>query len=208
MRARRLIIGSTGALLAAALLSPAGASAHGLIQRANLPIPEWLFGWAAAIVLVVSFVALAVLWPKPRLEGAEDWRALPWGIGRFFGRRGVELACGAIGVLLFALTIVAGLAGEQVALHNFAPVFIFITFWVGMALASALLGDVFRAFNPWRAIGRTMGWLAARTPLGRSYHPRACSASRGWSSRRQGSASSPARWRGLPAPTASCSSRA
>ena len=50
-------------------LAPAPASAHGFQQRANLPIPEWLFGWAAAVVLVVSFVALAVLWSKPVLEG-------------------------------------------------------------------------------------------------------------------------------------------
>ena len=43
--------------------------AHGLVGRSDLPIPEWLFGWAAAIVLIVSFVALAVLWPEPKLEG-------------------------------------------------------------------------------------------------------------------------------------------
>ena len=41
-------------------------------------MPEWLFGWAAAIVLVISFVALAVLWPKPRLE-EPGWRPLPGG---------------------------------------------------------------------------------------------------------------------------------
>ena len=57
-------------IAATALVAPATASAHGLVQRSNLPIPEWLFGWAAAIVLVISFVALAALWPKPRLEGA------------------------------------------------------------------------------------------------------------------------------------------
>ena len=42
-----------------------GLLAHGLVQRANLPIPEWLFFWAAAVVLVVSFVALALLWSAP-----------------------------------------------------------------------------------------------------------------------------------------------
>ena len=36
------------------------AHAGGLLGRADLPIPEWLFGWAAAMVLFVSFVALAV----------------------------------------------------------------------------------------------------------------------------------------------------
>ena len=50
--------------------------AHGLSPASDLPIPEWLFVWAAAMVLVVSFVALAVLWPEPRLQ-AERWRPLP-----------------------------------------------------------------------------------------------------------------------------------
>ena len=44
------------------------AHAGGLIGRSDLPIPEWLFGWAAAMVLVISFVALAILWPQPKLE--------------------------------------------------------------------------------------------------------------------------------------------
>src|ERR671939_226450 len=65
--------GVAAALFAAALALPATASAHGLIQRANLPIPEWLFGWAAAIVLIVSFLALGVLWSAPRLEGTDAW---------------------------------------------------------------------------------------------------------------------------------------
>ncbi|MDQ3997338.1 MAG: hypothetical protein M3303_10010, partial [Gemmatimonadota bacterium] len=53
----------TVGVAAVALVVPAAAQAHGLVQRANLPIPEWLFGTAAAIVLVVSFAALALLWP-------------------------------------------------------------------------------------------------------------------------------------------------
>ena len=59
-----------GAALGGSMLLPGAASAHGLVGRSDLPIPEWLFGWAAAIVLIVSFLALALLWPKPRLEGA------------------------------------------------------------------------------------------------------------------------------------------
>src|SRR4051794_29818357 len=155
-RSRALTAGAA-VLLLAALAWPAGASAHGLIQRANLPIPEWLFGWAAAIVLIVSFAALAVLWPKPRLEGANGWRSLPGGFGAFLGSRAVEIICGSVGVFFFVVTIVSALAGAQEALANFAPTFVFITFWVGMVFASVLFGDVFRAFNPWRAIGRAAG---------------------------------------------------
>ena len=75
--------------------------AHGLVQRANLPIPEWLFGWAAAMVLLVSFVALALLWPEPKLT-RDRWRPLPGPLGRLLGSRPLEIACGAVGVVLGA----------------------------------------------------------------------------------------------------------
>jgi hypothetical protein len=162
------------ALLVAALAWPSSAAAHGLVQRANLPIPEWLFGWAAAIVLVVSFAALAVLWPKPRLE-RPDWRPLPGGAGRWLGSRPVEIACGAIGVALLVIVVAAGYTGNSSALDNLAPTFILITFWVGMVFVSALFGDVFRAFNPWRALGRATGWLLGRvrgTPLPHRPYPK------------------------------------
>jgi hypothetical protein len=136
---------------AAFALTPAAADAHGLVQRANLPIPEWLFGWSAAIVLVVSFAGLAVLWPAPRLQ-EPAWRPLPGGIGRVLGSRPVEALCAAIGVGLLVVVILAGYLGRESALDNLAPTFILIDFWVGMVFVSVLFGDVFRAFSPWRAI--------------------------------------------------------
>jgi hypothetical protein len=152
---RRIRLGFAAAAVAV-LAVPATASAHGLVQRSNLPIPEWLFGWAAALVLVLSFVALAVLWPRPRLQADVAWRPLPWGIGRTLGSRPVEVLCGAIGVGLFVVVILAGYLGSGTALDNFAPTFILITFWVGLVFLSVLFGDVFRAFSPWRAIGRLL----------------------------------------------------
>jgi len=133
--------------------------AHGLVARSDLPIPEWLFGWAAAMVLVVSFVALAILWPEPRLE-RERWRPLPGDIGRLLGSRPVEVLCGAIGVFLLGVVVYAGLRGAQSPTANFAPTFVYVIFWLALLPASILLGDVFKAFNPWRAIGRTVGWIA------------------------------------------------
>jgi hypothetical protein len=159
-RARTLTIASVAL---AALAAPAPASAHGLVQRSNLPIPEWLFGWAASIVLILSFVALAALWPKPRLEEGVPWRPLPLGIGRVLGSKPVEILCGAIGVALFVVVILAGYIGSGTALDNLAPTFILITFWVGLVFASVLFGDVFRAFNPWRALGRLLPSRGLRT---------------------------------------------
>ena len=151
MTRRSRLAASTAGAWAAAVLAPEAARAHGLVQRTSLPIPEWLFAWAAAIVLVVSFLGLAALWPAPRLQ-QPAWRPLPGGLGRVLGSEVVELICAAIGGALLAIVIYAGYEGGGSALDNLAPTFILIDFWVGLVIASALFGDVFRAFSPWRAI--------------------------------------------------------
>jgi hypothetical protein len=135
--------------------------------RSDLPIPEQLFGLAAAGVLVVSFIGLAVLWPKPKLEDG-GFKALPRVISRVLLSGPVAVLCGAVGVFLLGLVVWSGLTGVQVSSANFAPTFVYVIFWLGLVPVSLVFGDVFRAFNPWRAIGRAVAWVAqtaAREPL-------------------------------------------
>jgi hypothetical protein len=143
-----------GALGVVALALPAEALAHGIVGRADLPIPVWLFSWAAAIVLVVSFVALSTLWRTPQLQDPHA-RAL------FHLPRAVEWLASLVGVGLFAVVVYSGFAGAQVATANFAVTFIYVVFWVGMPVLSVFFGDIFRAFSPWRACARA-GWAIAR----------------------------------------------
>jgi hypothetical protein len=133
--------------------------AHGIVGRADLPIPSELFGAAAAVVLVVSFLALASGWTTPRLQHVRE-RAL------FRLPLAVEVVCGAIGVLVFAVVVYAGLAGTSSQQDNLAPTAVFVGFWVGVPFLSLLIGDWFRLFNPWRAIGRATGWAAGRLSRG------------------------------------------
>ena len=55
--------------------------AHALVARKDLPVPAWLFAWAASIVLIVSFFALSVGWRTPRFE-RDRWRPLGAGLSR------------------------------------------------------------------------------------------------------------------------------
>jgi hypothetical protein len=139
----------------AALALPEAASAHGLVGRQDLPIPRWLFAWGAATVLVVSFVGLATLWPKPRLQVLQE---------RVVARlpKILDVLCGVIGVAVFGGVVYAGLAGNQTNEANLAPTVVLVLFWVGIPCASVLLGDVFRPFNPWRAIARGVAFVARR----------------------------------------------
>ncbi|HEX3874097.1 MAG TPA: fenitrothion hydrolase [Solirubrobacteraceae bacterium] len=157
-RLRRAVV--CGSALVAAFAFPASASAHGIVGRADLPIPAWLFSWTAVVVLIVSFVALSTLWTTPRLQGARSRRL-------FAVTPRLELVGNAIGLGLFALVVYSGLAGAQVPSANFSVTFIYVIFWVGLPVASVLFGDVFRVFNPWRSTARLVGLIWHRR-LGRS----------------------------------------
>jgi hypothetical protein len=161
-RVRRVALAAAALALAGTLLAPTVALAHGLVGRADLPIPEWLFGWAAAVVMVISFVALATLWQTPQLEDWSGFRPAPEWLSFTLINPAAEFAAGLAGVGLLGVTVWSGLAGVQLASANFTPTFIYVIFWVGLVPASILLGDVFRAFNPWRAIARAAGFVAAR----------------------------------------------
>jgi hypothetical protein len=165
---RRVRLAAMAAALAggAVAVLPDAALAHGLVGRQDLPIPRWLFAWAAAVVLVVSFVALAVLWPRPRLEQARERRVLGVPVA-------LEVLAGVVGVLSFAGVVYAGLAGTQTATANLAPTAIYVVFWVGIPFLSAVFGDVFAAFNPWRAIARGVAWVAGQAAPGRLPEPMA-----------------------------------
>jgi hypothetical protein len=142
-------------LLIVALLFPAQAIAHGIVGKADLPIPVWLFSWAAAIVLVVSFVALSTLWMRPQLQ--EQHRRRVARVPQAF-----EWLAGAFGVGLFVLVLYSGFAGTQAFVANFSVTFIYVIFWVGVPVLSVLLGDVFSALNPWRTCARVLWWIGRR----------------------------------------------
>jgi hypothetical protein len=142
-------------LASAALLSPASAQAHGIVGRADLPIPVWLFSWTAAIVLVVSFVALSTLWRTPQLQRRHA-------TALFRMPRAVGALAGLAGVALFALVLYSGFAGTQVSTANFSVTFIYVIFWVGLPVASVLVGDVFAALSPWRSCARALRFAARR----------------------------------------------
>jgi hypothetical protein len=117
--------------------------AHGIGGRTDLPLPAWMFGYGAAAALVVSFAALAVFWPESRLEpsgeGAvadEDRRHLPAAAG---------IVLRILGVAAFAIVLGAATFGDEAPTSNLAPVAIYVVFWVGLAVVSAFVFDLWNA---------------------------------------------------------------
>ena len=141
-----------------AVLAPLEVIGHALVGRKDLPIPEWLFAWAASLVLIVSFVALSVAWHRSLFEETH-WRPVRPAISRALLNPAVEIACGLLAVFLLVVTVYTGLHGTEAPDRNFSVTFAFVTAWLGFVIASVAFGDVFRAFNPWRAIARFSGGI-------------------------------------------------
>jgi hypothetical protein len=149
--------------------------AHALASRQDLPVPAWLFAWGASIVLVVSFFALAAGWRSPRFEQLHE-RPLGARVSRVLLGLPMQALCGAIGVFLLGFAIYAGLEGTEAPDRNFSLTFLYVTCWLGFPFFSAILGDLFRPFNPWRAVGRAAGacfaLIAGQRPAHAAYPQR------------------------------------
>lgn len=129
--------------------------AHGVGSRGDLPLPLWMFAWGSALAIVVSFVALGMLWTTPRLAEASQGRLLvalrPAGRSRSARDLIVEVvvAVGRAAALgLFVLSVWAGLFGANDDSNNILPVTLYVIVWVGATLVNGLVGDVWRVISP------------------------------------------------------------
>lgn len=158
MHTRAALAVATGVLASIAWAEPA--SAHGIGGRSDLPLPLWQVTYGAAIVLVVSFFALGRLWREPRLETGGDGRPLPELTSRVL--RGLAIPGRGIALTALALVWTSAAFGNTTPLDNLAPVAIYVVFWVGMMVVSALVGDIWSAINPFDTLGRGVRVVAAR----------------------------------------------
>ncbi len=137
------------ALFALALVAiPLPARAHGIGGRADLPVPIEFFLYGAGVVLILSFIALALLWPEPRMQDGPRSKVMA---DRPIGWPGAVLA--VIGMLSLLLVVAAGLFGVQNSSRNVAPVLVWVDFWLVVPFLGALVGNLYRYVNPWRTIG-------------------------------------------------------
>jgi len=132
--------------------------------RAELPslsVPWWLFLWGAALVLILSFVALWALWKRPLLARASRGRPLPEGLERVLRSTALRVVAGAVSFALFALVATAAVIGDTSPDENLAARFVFVAFWLGVPALSVLFGDVWSVLSPWRAAADVPGSRAS-----------------------------------------------
>jgi hypothetical protein len=127
--------------------------------------------YAASLVLILSFVALGVLWRRPLLEGRDQGRPLAERWQRVVLWVGWRIMLGALAIGLLALVWLAALVGEPDAGDNLAPTFVYVVFWLGLVPLVVVFGNLWSVLSPWRAAADAVAWAWSKT--GRDWEPAA-----------------------------------
>jgi hypothetical protein len=122
---------------------------HAFGQRYDLPISLALYLYAAAGVVVISFVMVAVLAGDRLGEKAiryPTWPA-PWltAIDRSAWSRAIG---GVIGFAALATVVLTGLLGNSNSAFNPAEYLVWIYFWAGLVILTGLAGNLWEYLNP------------------------------------------------------------
>lgn len=145
--------GASLALALGLILLPSTAYAHVFLQPYTLPVPFWIYLYASAATLIVSFAIVGMLMgavvPARQPRG---WDILPddpsW---QSVWKRVVGLLR-VCAVALLLLTILAGLVGTANPLANINMTLFWVAFLLGFTYFTAIAGNIFALVNPWRTL--------------------------------------------------------
>jgi hypothetical protein len=141
-------------LFGVAAASPASQScAHGFGQRFDLPLPLWLWLTGAGGTIVLTFLLMGLFMKEaPSKPGYPRFDLLAFRVVRWIANPRIVALLRTLAVLLFVLTICAGFIGNQDLYFNLITPMVWVVWWVGVAFACALIGDLWTLINPWRTL--------------------------------------------------------
>lgn len=152
------------------------AAAHGFGQRYDLPVPLHLYLAGAGAAVFLSFVIMGLFLRQVRPAVSYPRLNLLRGrLGPWLSNPILSGSVKTVSVAIFLLVIATGLLGNPVPTRNLTPAMVWIIWWVGLAFASALIGNLWALLNPWRTM---FAWVerlyqrgdpAERFPLGLAY---------------------------------------
>src|SRR4051812_27033972 len=113
-------------------LFPSIASAHAFGQQYTLPLPVWLYVYGGGAVIIVSFLLIGyftALDDSGRIGSQVDLtrRKSVQFLNKSIWKNFLRL----LGLVLFVVTIVAGIYGSPRSTENFAPTFFWIILLLG-----------------------------------------------------------------------------
>ena len=139
---------------------------HGFGQRYDLPMSLALYLFAAAGVVVASFVvvvlfagdqvgAKALRYPRRPLPFLVPVGRSPW----------PRLVGGLVGILALATVVITGLLGSANPTRNPAEYLTWIYFWAATVIVSGLVGNLWHLLNPWAAMYDALSRFARLGPV-------------------------------------------
>jgi hypothetical protein len=148
------------------VIHTAGILLHGFGQRYDLPISLALYLYAAAGVVVISFVlvvlftgdqvgAKALQYPRRPAPALASIGRTPW----------PKIAGGAVGIAGLLAIVISGLFGSSNPLYNPAEYLTWIYFWAGLFILSGLVGNLWYLVNPWAAIYDAVAKILGLKPV-------------------------------------------
>ena len=128
--------------LTIALLNPQTVLAHGIGQTYTLPLPLWLYLWASAAVVLLSFIVISAFFGKAK---SNDFKKPQFsvpipGVFKIFAR--------VLSLFLLFLIIISGVFGSQYPSLNFSPNFFWSVFIIFFVVSSAMFGNWWQFLNP------------------------------------------------------------
>jgi hypothetical protein len=138
--------------------------AHGVGSRSDLPVPLALALYGAGLAVVVSFLALVLLWRTPKLKGDAGGRPLPGAVAAVVGSRVLQGLFRLVVLLLTLLVVAVALVGPPSPNDNLAPYVLYVTLWIGLIPVSLLLGPFWRYVNPLRTLHLGLEKLTGPAP--------------------------------------------
>jgi hypothetical protein len=119
----------------------------------DLPLPLSTFQWAGAAVVGISFIMMTIFaghrtGPTALHYPSREVAALAWMPRSSW----LHVVGGIVGVAGLLLVIVTGLLGPTQPDRNLAVYLMWVYLWAGMAVLTGLVGPLWDAINPFRAL--------------------------------------------------------
>ncbi|MBH0776766.1 hypothetical protein [Nocardia bovistercoris] len=136
--------------------------AHGIGGASDLPIPLSYALVGAAWALTFSFAVLLFVWREPRLDPDAPGIALPSPLRTVVDAPVVRRILATAGVAATAFVLAIAFLGADDSARNPGPGVLYIYVWVGVMIASLLVGPVWKIVSPPRALHRAVCALSGR----------------------------------------------
>jgi hypothetical protein len=136
---------------------------HGLGGAQDLPISRALAIAGAAAAVAVSFAVLAVAWRRPRYDAATSGRPAPAWLASWVDSVWWRGLLRVLGFLALVYLVVVATLGKDLLINPLFGIF-YVWIWVGVPVASLLLGRVWRAISPFRLISAGIARVSGGEP--------------------------------------------